>query len=441
MPGRNNASNKFGWSPFVVGTILGDGCNYTSVQQAIDDAFAIGGGVIVVRSGLYVENLIFRAKCDLYGAGIDGRTPSSLTQVVIQGNHTFSNSASFDIVIVQNISFTCLAGDAFTLNSTISGATILAMKFSGIEAVTDPASRSCVLNSDASSACQFSTDNTNISATSHCFECAGAGSHSVMLSLGNATSLNGNVFEMTSGSANLSGFHATLNSNNFIANYVTPNAQSTFHYTDLSSGNEAIFYTTGGGSSDFSHCNVSCNAPSGFFLDGVSGQYTTTDVVLTGNSIRISGTLTESFVDWKPYATAGVAPGTNVRKGTACFDDSQFSVTNGFVHILAPTGITWSDQGVTTLVTSNSGSFVTAAISLVLPLAPTQGDTCEFKLDNAGPLIIQANGTQTLRVASQVSAAGGTATSTLIGDAMTLTYRAATDTWIADSIIGNWLVL
>ena len=97
MPGWSNSDNKFGLTPYIVGQTLGDGCNYSSIQAAIDDAFAAGGGVVGIRPSTvpYVENLTLRQGVELYGFDVDGRLPSAISRVVIQGNHTFTVAGGF----------------------------------------------------------------------------------------------------------------------------------------------------------------------------------------------------------------------------------------------------------------------------------------------------------------------------------------------------------
>lgn len=100
--------------------------------------------------------------------------------------------------------------------------------------------------------------------------------------------------------------------------------------------------------------------------------------------------------------------------------------------------VVFTDQGGTTSVTSDSGSFATAAITLTLPAGPAQGELVEFVCTTANALVIDAPSTHLIRIGALISSAGGTATSTAIGNAVKLRYRAADTTWYAISVIGTW---
>lgn len=445
MPGRNNASNKYGYSPFIVSPTLGDGGNYSTIQSAIDDCFAAGGGTVLVKTGTYLENLTMRPTVDLLGNEDDGRLPSTLGHVVIQGNHTITGSGGFDIIIVQCINFVCLAGDILTVNSAATGAVIFAAKFCGFEANTDPASRCIVLNSQATAATQFSTDNCNLSAFSHVFEGVGAGTQNVSLNLGSCNSGSGNAFLISSGSGTITGTNTQISANVNIANFVAGSGTASFRFTDLTSGQESVLFGAGGGQVDFFHDTISSGAASTFFVDGPTGQVNLANLNLNASAIDIGPTLTQVQFDWKPYAQPGAPPGLPafVRRGTAAFDQSQFNVSDGFVQLASPfTPFAWIDQPVSVGVNVNQGNFVTGAgVTLTMPGAPVQGDVCKFKATSISTFVIQANGAQTLQVANQTSIAAGTATSTQIGDSIEFTFFAAGNVWIANSIIGIWNVV
>jgi len=100
--------------------------------------------------------------------------------------------------------------------------------------------------------------------------------------------------------------------------------------------------------------------------------------------------------------------------------------------------VVFTDQGGTTSVISDSGSFATAAITLTLPAAPLQGEEVEFVCTSASALVIDAPSTHLIRIGALVTSAGGTATSTGIGDSLTLRYRTTGTTWYATSVIGGW---
>lgn len=178
------------------------------------------------------------------------------------------------------------------------------------------------------------------------------------------------------------------------------------------------------------------------------------------------------------YATSAAATDAT-KSGVAHFNSAQFTVdANGFVsasgtvpiqftadsgtaapaagniNILGGPGVTtsasgstvtinsvvYTDQAGSTSVTSDSGSFATAAITLTLPATPAQGELCEFVATSAAVLVVDAPSTHLIRIANAISSAGGTASSSgLAGDSLTLRYRSSDTTWYATSVIGVWI--
>jgi hypothetical protein len=107
----------------------------------------------------------------------------------------------------------------------------------------------------------------------------------------------------------------------------------------------------------------------------------------------------------------------------------------------APAADNWVDQGSSTTIASNTNYFVTAAATLTLPASPVQGDTIVIDCDTADAVVIQANTGQFIRIGNVISGSAGTATNSLRGDAVTLTYRAATTTWHGRGVEGGWDVV
>lgn len=118
------------------------------------------------------------------------------------------------------------------------------------------------------------------------------------------------------------------------------------------------------------------------------------------------------------------------------------SKTSGSVSTLTIKSPPYADQGGSTTVTLNSGSFATAAITLTLPASAglADGDLFEFVCTSASALVIQAVSAQKIRVGTLLSSAAGTATSTSIGDSITLRFRATDGFFYATSVLGTWLI-
>jgi hypothetical protein len=90
----------------------------------------------------------------------------------------------------------------------------------------------------------------------------------------------------------------------------------------------------------------------------------------------------------------------------------------------------------------NTGEIVTAAVTRTLPASAglADGDLFIYVCTTAGALVIQAVGAQKIRIGTLLSSAAGTATSTAIGDSVTLRFDATQGFFMAVSVIGTWLI-
>lgn len=89
----------------------------------------------------------------------------------------------------------------------------------------------------------------------------------------------------------------------------------------------------------------------------------------------------------------------------------------------------------------NSGEIVTAAVTRTLPATAglVDGDLVILTCTTAGALVVTANTGQIIRIGASASTSGGTATSTAIGDSLTLRFDATAIAWRAVSVQGNWI--
>jgi len=170
-------------------------------------------------------------------------------------------------------------------------------------------------------------------------------------------------------------------------------------FANLTSPDNSITFTTGANSLALS----------------VTGG-TTVGKTITGDS---GGALSPVAGNWNIFGGPGVT-------------------TSGSGNTLTINSVVFTDQAATTTVTNDSGSFATAAITLNTPNAPAQGELLQFVCTSASALVVDASGTHLIRIGNQISSAGGTATSSAIGDSLTLRFRASDSTWYATSVVGNW---
>ena len=68
------------------------------------------------------------------------------------------------------------------------------------------------------------------------------------------------------------------------------------------------------------------------------------------------------------------------------------------------------------------------------------GDLFMYVCTTAGALVIQSVGAQKIRIGSLISSAAGTATSTGIGDSLTLRFNGTDGFFYAVSVVGTWLI-
>ena len=118
------------------------------------------------------------------------------------------------------------------------------------------------------------------------------------------------------------------------------------------------------------------------------------------------------------------------------------SKTSGALSTLTVKSPPYADASASATSLLNTGEFVTGAFTRTLPASAglEDGDLLEYVCTSASALVIQAVGTQQIRVGSLVSSAAGTLTSTSIGDSISLRFRATDGFWYATSVIGTWLV-
>lgn len=112
------------------------------------------------------------------------------------------------------------------------------------------------------------------------------------------------------------------------------------------------------------------------------------------------------------------------------------SITNGSGSITiasAGGGFVWQEINTATSALASNGYIATATCTLTLPLTPSMGTSVGVMVLTTGALTVKAQNTDTIRMASTVSAAGGTAISQTNGS-----ISGASASFVYDAISGVW---
>lgn len=180
---------------------------------------------------------------------------------------------------------------------------------------------------------------------------------------------------------------------------------------------------------------------------GTATPSTNTFNIIGGTGIDTSGATNNVTITFDATEVPTLATTYNADSGSAQPAANIITIAGGPGITTSASGSTvtinsvvFTDQGGSTSVTSDSGSFATAAITLTLPVAPAQGEVVEFVCTSASALVVDAPSTHLIRIGTLITSAGGTATSTSIGDSLTLRYRSTGTTWYATSVIGTWVL-
>lgn len=455
----SNSDNLFGVSDFIVGPVLGAGCSYSTIQSALTAASA--GDCIYIRPGTYTENLVLKPGVSLIGCTADGR---DFTQpIAVVGTHTLTGNG---FVAIDNLSFSNAIGDTFTVTSNGGENTILVLKFCQ---VTSVASSAMVLTSAGGNPTTIIVG-SNLNSSSSTIIATGANvfidDADLNSSTGSAVVLNGSSALETHNDATLGGNVSGIIVNN-------GGAFADVHNSEIRGLTAASIQFVIPGFVNAHDCVMDSGNGTGFYISG-SGNYSYAGDIAIGSATQIDPLVTQTPFTWRPFGTT-----TGVR-GTATYDPSDFSVTNGFVNLngsavantytadsgsATPSGgviniiggpgvttdasgntvtinsVVWTDRIVSALVSRNTGTFDASAgtATFTLPAAPNQGDECRFVCINSGG-VIQANAGQNISIGNQTSSSGGTATSNAGGDSLWLTFNAGTLRWFSVATNGNWTV-
>ncbi len=176
--------------------------------------------------------------------------------------------------------------------------------------------------------------------------------------------------------------------------------------------------------------NTDSNGFSVFFADNIdfSGGFPPSAKVVSNGQLLIGSTAL-------PHIQVGTlsSPDSSITIG--------YSSPNITLAVNASVLFKWQDVSGAFISNRSNGYFITGTASSTLPAGASEGDTIQYALDTTQILTLTASGGQTIRIGNAVSSSGGTATSTLRGDSLSLVFRAASQSWIAvPGPVGTWVL-
>mgnify|MGYP001455752046 CR=1 FL=1 len=318
-------NNRRWFSAFTVdpSAVPGLDAEYTTIQSAINAA--TGPAVVYIRAGVYTEDLVLKDGVDLIGIQGTGRLQVPSVQVI--GSHTYSGATN---LLVSEISFLSTVGDTFTITPP-AGFLIFGAFNCSINA-SAPGGRGVFLNPAGGAFAVFGSFNNNFftdgavleaSGTSQglifdsqCFNGAGdsfIANDSAAITVDDSEIQNSlNVYKITSATASITSTNNTITGDT-IVNFTAPGTMNMYHDT-LNASSGTTLFVTGAGTFNFA------------------------DVVNRGSANVISGATTQAKQNWQPYGESGLL--ATAYRGTAAFDNAQFTVTDGFVQIIAGSSVT-----------------------------------------------------------------------------------------------------
>lgn len=411
---------------------------YTTIQAAITAAGA-GPADIYIRPGTYTENLAFTGNVYLIATDMSGTLSPPVgnsAHVNIIGDHTVDGNG---LTVCQGIFFGSTV-TAFTLEDV---STAGVAKLECLNCFFDGTGVGFRLGGATGNG-QLRLVNCQVQSVGRCIEVP-TGSvggfyeliDSTLISSGDgcvyvdSPNADGDVLECTLAGSGASPFTFDLNSAGAILelrnSYLVAPAVACITFQAAAQV--------------FAYHNTYDPGGNAEYITG-PGQYSYCDDVIIGGKLSsgIDVAATQSIAGWRPWAESDTV-GTTVVRGTSAFNSAQFSVVEGFVSLSGGSSPPFTDvSGVVSALVGN-GYYATAATTFTLDAAAVQGDLVIIYADTAAAVVVTANAGQQIRVGNQISAVAGTATSSAIGDSLTLRFRAATSVWETVSSMGNWTIV
>jgi hypothetical protein len=321
-------------TPYVV-DIAGN-APYTSIQAAINDAGAAGGGTVAIRHGVYIENISMLPNVSLIG--FSGSFLTGGTSLV--GTVTVNITGS---CFIQDISIGAAAGNSIVISGIAGSFVVFQNCFissgsADLIVATNPSASivfdNCLINQSAAFT-NFTVTDSNINFFySNIIRDGSPAVNSIIQGNGRAmfSHCTTNPGVSASGSSRCDFDFCTINTAVGPSLILSNTAQSRISFCKISTNDvvtEAI--TVGiGTDSTLRQCSI---ISSGLF--SIAGKGTLNYDVLTFNgfgSTTLDPSLTINLLGTKPLSTASNSAGA--QRGVSGYDSNEFTVdASGFVNL------------------------------------------------------------------------------------------------------------
>jgi hypothetical protein len=430
-------SNLLGVSPYVVGkdTNL---YHFQSINSAItaavqDGASASQPALIYVTPGNYAENLFFQPYVYVVGYG---------------------TGYSEAVVVTGQASNGLNPGTYFFANLTFknTGSTLL---FGGQANNVKFYIENCKFETSGNGTTITISYENAIVQFINCLIQNTGGNQAIDLQDGFLTIANSIV--RSSATSTFSSGTATFLNSILDESYSISSCNSTF-YGCFCDAKAQTFINVASSTLQLFNCVINSTSANGFAINQTSGStiiygnlifpgtakkivdtFTALPQTIECGNLSFDGGYTTNSVDGGLW----IGSATGVPKAAQLTAGSGITITNAANSItIASTGsgggTTWQSISTQTQAQAGNGYFITAATTLVLPASPTNGETIQVvsKL-TSGNVFIDAN---QKTISGGVVSGNTGASSTQVGDTMTLVYDATSQSWNATSMIGSWVI-